>query len=125
MIWRGIRFSIVGAIAACVYFVLLYAMVEWLHVEVMVATAIGYLVTMLESYVLHHFWTFKSSQNHAQAFPKFIAMNAVGFILNWVIMYAAVVVMEFHYLLSQAMAIATIIAWNFLAGSLWVFKTAA
>lgn len=119
------RFGIVGTTAVAVYFGLLLGMVEWLQIPVMVATAIAYIVVTIENYVLHHLWTFKSTQRHTIAFPRFIISNVAGFIINWVIMYAGVQTLEMNYLLAQVAAMGVIIVWNLILGSNWIFTRPA
>ena len=122
LFWRAVRFSIVGTTAACVYFLLLFVMVEWLAIPVLVATAVAYPIVVIENYWLHHLWTFKSEEAHSLVFPRFLAQNVVGFIINWSVMYAAVHMLALNYLVGQVIALGAIVIWNFVSGSLWVFK---
>lgn len=119
------RFGIVGTTALVVYFGVLLGMVEWLQIPVMVATAIAYIFVTIENYVLHHLWTFKSTQRHTIAFPRFIASNVAGFMINWAIMYTGVQALEINYLLVQVAAVGAVIAWNLILGSSWIFTRRA
>jgi len=118
---RAVRFCIVGASAALLYFCLLAGMVELLGVPVLMATMIAYPIVTVENYLLNHSWTFKSTELHGAAFPKFIVSAAVGFFINWVIMSAGVKQLAINYLLVQAFSMAVILVWNLVAGSIWIF----
>ncbi|MDP6435717.1 MAG: GtrA family protein [Gammaproteobacteria bacterium] len=113
---------VVGTTATVVYFVLLLAMVEWLGVRVIIATAIAYVVVTIENYFLHHLWTFNSEQSHGVAFPKYVTSIIAGFFINWSIMYIGVEVFAKNYLIVQAVAVITIIFLNLIAGSRWIFN---
>jgi putative flippase GtrA len=120
-IFRALRFGIVGTITAGCYFLLMFILVDVLHVQVMLATAVVYIVVAIGNYLSHHKWTFKSTERHGVAFPRFIASGVIGFSLNWGVMYFGVQKMQIYYLLVQAVAIVAIVLWNFIVGSLWVF----
>jgi len=118
---RMIRFALVGLLATGAYYAILCILVELLAVGVLVATSLAFIVVTVENYFLHYHWTFRSKSPHARAFPAFLSMNVVGFGMNWAIMFAGTQLLNLNYLLVQAMAIAAIVAWNFIASSLWIF----
>jgi putative flippase GtrA len=119
--FRSLRFGIVGVLTSACSFALMYISVDLLGVPVMVATAVVYIIVALGNYLAHHKWTFKSTEPHGVAFPRFVASGVICFSLNWGIMYVGVKEMEENYLVVQAVAIVAIVIWNFTVGSLWVF----
>ncbi len=121
--YRYFKYGVVGTIAAVVYYVLLYAMVEFLGIPVLIATSIAFVFVVIENYVLHHTWTFESDQRHETAFPKFMLASTAGFFINWGIMYLGVEVLSIYYLLVQVIAIATVAVWNFILASSWIFPS--
>ena len=121
--YRYFRYGVVGTIAAVVYYVLLYTMVEFLGIPVLIATSIAFVFVVIENYVLHHTWTFESDQRHKTAFPKFMLASSIGFFINLGIMYLGVEVLSIYYLLVQAIAIAAVVLWNFILASSWIFPS--
>jgi putative flippase GtrA len=116
-----IRFALVGLLATAAYYAVLCILVEVLAFGVLLATSLAFIVVTVENYFLHYHWTFRSKSRHVQAFPSFLSMNVVGFGMNWAIMFAGTQVLNLNYLLVQAVAIAAIVTWNFIASSLWIF----
>jgi putative flippase GtrA len=118
---RVLRFVSVGLLATAAYYAILCVLVEVLAVGVLLATSVAFVVVTVENYFLHYHWTFRSKNRHARAFPAFLSMNVVGFGMNWATMFVGTQVLNLNYLLVQAVAIAAIVLWNFIASSLWIF----
>lgn len=121
---RLFRFGLVGALATGVYYGLLWLMVEVFSISVLMATSAAFIFVTIENYILHYTWTFRSTHAHAEAFPRFLVMNLVGFGINWLVMYGGAVVAGFNYLLVQALAIALVVAWNLALSHFWIFRKA-
>ena len=119
---RLIRFGTVGSLATVVYYGLLWVMVEIFSISILVASSAAFIFVTIENYILHYTWTFRSTNAHAEAFPRFLLMNMGGFAINWLVMFAGVVVAGFNYLWVQALAIAIVIAWNLALSHLWIFR---
>ena len=115
------RFSIVGILATLVYYVVLWTLVEKIGVPVMASTSIAFFIVVVENYLLHYWWTFRSDAPHATAFRRFALMNTVGFILNWSIMFFGVRHLPLSYLWIQAIAIVAVVVWNFVLSNCWIF----
>lgn len=122
LLGRVAKFGIVGVTGTGVYYLTLMAFVEWMGVGVMLATSICFLLVVLQNYILHHRWTFESDSPHRKALPQFFAMSAVGFAINWIVMYTGVRLLGFRYLLVQLVAIALVVAWNWSISHLLVFR---
>lgn len=118
---RLIKFGLVGILATFVYYLALWGMVEILNIPILWATSIAFALVTIENYLLHYKWTFRSSNAHTTAVPRFILMSAGGFIINFFIMFAGVKLLAFNYLLVQAVAIAMIVTWNFVLSHFWIF----
>jgi putative flippase GtrA len=119
---RLIRFGMVGVLATVVYYGLLWTMVEIFSISILVATSVAFIFVTIENYILHYTWTFQSTNAHAKAFPRFLLMNIGGFGINWLMMFAGVVVAGFNYLWVQALAIIIVVAWNLALSHFWIFR---
>lgn len=117
------RFAAVGLSATGAYYAILAGLVELAAAPVLLATSIAFVAVCLANYALHHFWTFRSGETHGAAFPRFVLMVALGFAINGCVMFAGVSLAGLNYLLVQAAAIATVVAWNYLLSFYWVFRT--
>lgn len=123
---RVLKFGIVGSFGALTYYALLWGMVELARFHVLLATSVAFALVVVETYVLHYHWTFRSDAAHSAVAPRFIFMTTTGFFLNLGIMYAGVTLAHVNYLIVQTLAIGVVVTWNFLVSWFWVFgKTAA
>lgn len=122
---RFARFGVVGVAGTIIFYAVLWMLVELLRVSILSATSIAFLIVCLQNYALHYVWTFDSTAAHVIALPRFLAMNLTGFGMNWAIMYAGVEKMALDYLLTQAVALFVVVAWNFIVSSYWIFRASA
>lgn len=109
---RAARYIAVGALGTGLYYLGLVLLVEVLHVGVMTATGIAFILVVLVNYVLQRMWTFRSRVAHARAFIPFLVMSAAGFGINSGVM-ALGIAAGVHYLLVQAVAIGVVVVWNY------------
>lgn len=118
---RLTRFAVVGTLGTLVYYAVLWPLVEVASVPVMMSTSIAFLMVVVQNYLLHYRWTFRSAVPHTIAFRRFFLMSLAGFWINWCIMFLGVHRFGFDYLWVQAMAIAVVVTWNFLLSTFWIF----
>lgn len=122
LIQRTLRFSVVGVTTAILYYGLLLAGVEYLHVSAVLVSAIAYPVVLAVNYLMHYRWTFATSSPHTIALKRYLLMTGCGFFINLSIMYVGVSVLQGNYLLVQTIAMAVVIVWNYGMSSVWVFR---
>jgi putative flippase GtrA len=139
-----LKFCIIGASS----FVIDTGLLAFLHykigLSVAVANTISFIVAVTNGFIWNSRWTFKERAGDAKKqYPKFLATNIIGWILNLTIMTVAIVVAmqsgvmivsiiasgqgksEFKpIVLFGAKVIATIfvMAWNFTAAKFFTFK---
>lgn len=119
LIDKFMAFSLVGAIGTLAHYSILYALVEFHAVDPVTATGWGALAGLFINYALNYSLTFKSQQPHAQTFPKFALIAALGLCLNQAMM--GLLTHHFYYLFAQLMTTAVVVAWNFCANNFWTF----
>lgn len=122
IIWRSFRFAVVGVATAALYYGLLYAGVEYLKLNAVLTSSVAYVIVIVANYLLHYSWTFAVSSPHTTALKRYLIMTTCGFFINGSIMYIGVSMLQFNYLLIQAVAMGVIIVWNYCLSSLWVFR---
>jgi putative flippase GtrA len=49
-------------------------------------------------------------------------MVACGFVINGLVMYLSIQVLDYHYLVAQAFASVAVVLWNYFVANFWVFK---
>lgn len=116
-----LRYAVVGALGTAIHFGVLVALVELTAVDSVLASAVGFLVTLIASYVLNHRWTFESRTPHGAAFRRYAAVSLLGLGLNSLIMYLAVHVFGLWYVVAQALVVTVVPAVNYLLNRSWTF----
>ena len=115
------RFAGVGIIGTAVHYLLLIIMVEVFNRDPVSGSAVGFLGGALVNYYLNRHYTFKSDARHMVAMPKFLAVAAIGMILNVTIMATLTSLLDFQYLIDQIFATTVVLLWNFIANKFWTF----
>ena len=115
-----IAFSVIGAIGTAGHFAVLIISVQILSTDPVTGSMAGFLVGAIINYLLNYHVTFKSGTRHLESFPKFFTIAIIGLVLNISIMY--VMTQWLHYLVSQAIATAIVLIWNFLCNRFWTFR---
>lgn len=118
-----LRFVIVGGVTAAIYFGVIFFLIGKLTVEAVTASSIAYIMAVALNYMLHYMWTFKSNEKHYGAFLRYLAMCAIGFLINFFVLYLGINTLENNYVIIQLVAIIGILLWNFLVSYLWVFNS--
>ncbi|MBY0563986.1 MAG: GtrA family protein [Hyphomonadaceae bacterium] len=116
-----VRFVAVGAVATAVHYAILIALVELAGMPPVFSTTAGYAAGTVVSYVLNRRFTFKSNAPHHASFPKFVALNAIGMLLNGAI-FAALISLGVWYVLAQVIATGLVLIWNFLGARFFAFR---
>jgi putative flippase GtrA len=120
--WRFCKFSLVGACATAIHYILLMAVVELAHLRVVFASTIGFVVAATVSYALNRRFTFESNAKHAVALPKFLTVAILGAAMNAAVVGWFEAHTSIHYLLAQVCATLAVLLWNFTVNALWTFR---
>ena len=116
------RYVVVGVIGTAIHFGILIALVELLGVEPVTASTIGFIVTLVVSYVLNHRWTFQTDRGHLSAMPRYILVSISGLLLNSGIMFVTVHILGLWYVLGQSLVVVVVPLTNFLFNYHWSFR---
>ena len=111
-----------GGVATAVHYAVLVALVELSGLPAAPAAALGTLCGACVSYLLNRRTTFRSSSaRHGHAVPRFTAIVLVGAFLNGVLVWLGVNLLDWHYLLAQALATVLVMGLTFRLNRLWTF----
>jgi len=117
-----LQFSIIGAWATGLHYLILFSLVEGYGVNAVLATSIGFALSSLFNYAANYRFTFKSQKKHTETYGKFMLVASVGFFLNGVVVTALLDIANIHYFLAQLFATATVLVWNFCGNYFWSFR---
>ena len=125
-----VKFAIVGGIGTIVNLaVLKLTLLLWgqfneatpFAVELL-ASGLAFAVAVVNNYLLNRWWTFRSSRTMSTEFLKFLVVSIAGLGLNELVFWVCRTRLDLEVLLSQLIAIACVLPFNFAVNKLWSFR---
>ena len=120
---RLLRYAVSGGASAATHFGV-GLLLTHAGVRPVVASAIGFVASILVSYGLQHAWVFRSSTGHAVAGTRFLTVTAAAFTLNTVVLWLGTEVLHAPFAVVQAVALVAIPVLNYTLNSRWTFAEA-
>ena len=122
-----IKFAFTGGVCFVIEYAALILLKELLHIPVVAATPIAFLISVVFNYLLCVKWVFDGAQEGSKkAQLGFLITSVMGLLLNWVIMWAltslfgedallfALFGIEIKvYMLNKVIATALVMVWNY------------
>lgn len=122
------KFVLTGGVCFLIEYAALILLKEWLHMPVVVATPIAFLISVVFNYLLCVKWVFSNAREGSRkAQLGFVITSGVGFFLNWALMWAlttlfgedAVLLTIFSfriktYHINKIIATILVMVWNYL-----------
>ena len=122
-----IRFAFTGGVCFLIEYAALVILKEWLHIPVVAATPIAFLVSVVFNYLLCVRWVFSGAQEGSKkAQLGFLITSVMGLVLNWAIMWAltalfgedALLLSVFGveikvYMVNKVIATGLVMVWNY------------
>ena len=125
LIIQLIKFGIVGVIATLIDLAVLMLLKEFMHIDVLVASAVAFSVSVIANYILSMLFVFKGSENSkAKEFIVFVALSIGGLLLNQFIMWLGTEIMTAYYLLAKVFALVFVPIYNFVTRKIFLEKKA-
>ena len=123
LIIQLIKFGIVGVIATVVDFGVLMFLKELMHIDVLVASAAAFSVSVIANYILSMLFVFKGSENgKLKEFIIFVALSIGGLLINQFIMWIGTEIMTAYYLWVKAFALVFVPIYNFITRKIFLEK---
>ena len=125
LIIQIIKFGIVGVIATVIDFGVLLFSKEILHLDVLVASAAAFCVSVIANYILSMLFVFKGSENgKLKEFAVFIALSIGGLLINQFIMWLGTEVLTIYYVVVKVFACVFVPVYNFITRKIFLEKKA-
>lgn len=123
LIIQLIKFGIVGVIATLIDLAVLMLLKEFMHVDVLVASAVAFSVSVIANYILSMLFVFKSRGNSkVKEFLVFVILSIGGLLLNQFIMWIGTEIMTAYYLWVKAFALVFVPIYNFITRKIFLEK---
>ncbi len=125
MLVQFIKFGLVGVLNTAIHYAVFYGLLNLAGIHYLVASTIGYLAGLTNSYLLNRSWTFKSRQdNRASEMAKFFLVNVFSLGANLVALKTGVSLMGLSPEIAQLFAIVFSLVVNFAGNRFWTFRDA-
>jgi putative flippase GtrA len=121
LFFKFMKYSFVGCLSTIVYFISVFVFVELFNEDPLIGSAIAFVIMTINSFLLNRKYTFDSDFSK-QKLIRFLIVSAIGFILNFLIMFIIVHVLSFHYSIGEFITILVIPLINFTLNNYWTFK---
>lgn len=116
-----IKFGIVGIIATSVDVGVLVLLKELLHVDVLLASAISFCVSVTVNYILSMSFVFKGKkQSKLREFVIFVFLSIGGLCLNQFILWIGVKFTSIYYLTVKLLAMVIVPIYNFITRKIFL-----
>jgi len=122
LIMQFITYAGVGSVGTLAHYLLLLLLVEGIGVSPYQGAIAGFLLGALVNYQLNHRFTFRSTQQHRDALPKFLFVVAIGVLFTGALMAWATERLNIHYLIAQLITTALLLIFTFAVNRLWTFR---
>ena len=123
LIIQLIKFGNVGVIATLIDLAVLMLLKEFMHVDVLVASAVAFSVSVIANYILSMLFVFESRGNSkVKEFLVFVVLSVGGLLLNQFIMWIGTKIMTVYYLWVKVFALVFVPIYNFITRKIFLEK---
>ena len=130
-----IKFILTGGVCFLIEYAALITLKEWLHLPVVAATPVAFLISVVFNYLLCVKWVFNSAKESSRkAQIGFAITSVMGLFLNWAIMWALTALVGEDallfalfgiqikvYMLNKIIATGLVMVWNYFTKR-WLLK---
>lgn len=111
---KFIKFGVVGLSGMVIDFGITWLCKERLKFNKFVANSCGFILAVINNYILNRIWTFQSQNPHWQEeLGKYVLISLIGLSLNNFLLFLFHSRMKVNFYLAKAIAIACVMVWNF------------
>ena len=125
LVVQFVKFGLVGVLNTALHFAVFYALYSLLGLYYLLASTIGYVVGLINSYILNRNWTFQSHDtDRRREFARFAWVNLFSLGGNLAALKALVVWGGLQPEVAQVLAILFSLVANFVGNRFWAFSSA-
>ena len=118
---KFVKFMIVGLSNTVITFFVYAITIKLIKLHYLLASTLGYVFGLINSYIWNLRWTFKSNHSN-RILIKFILVNFVALSVNLISMRVMVEKIEMNEFIAQIIAIGISLIVNFGGNNFWTFK---
>jgi putative flippase GtrA len=123
LLFKFIKFGIVGVSGTAIDFGVTYSFKEWLKTNKFLANSIGFSVAVTTNFIFNRYFTFQSQSPDVWGqYLKFCLIGVVGLAMNNAIIFLFDKKYNLGFYASKLAATLLVMLWNFGANFLFTFK---
>ncbi|MEY3243498.1 MAG: hypothetical protein RIR11_4937 [Bacteroidota bacterium] len=123
LIWKFLKFGVVGFSGVFVDFGITWLLKEKLRINPYAANSTGFIAAVFSNFILNRIWTFQNHDPHvALQFGKFAVIATVGLAMNNGIIYLLTERFKTNFYVAKLIATGVVMIWNFWANITFTFK---
>lgn len=119
------RYVFVGGIATIVDLGLLFLLTEYAHIYHLISAIISFIAGLTANFLLSKLLVFKANEARVNAVIEFFSyavIGAIGLGITELIMFLFTNCLDVHYMISKIIATVIVLAWNYIARKLIIYK---
>jgi len=118
-----IKYTLIASIGTTLDIITLTILVSLLHVEILLATTLAFIVGVIINFNLHKKFTFHDTSTHIKTqFTKFFTVSILNFIVTLISMTILIEYIHCWYLISKIITVTIVLLISFSINSIWTFK---
>lgn len=118
------RFGLVGGICFLIDYSILYICTDIFKIHYLISSVISFTISTIFNYILSIKWVFnlKENRNSKKDFVNFIVFSIIGLILNQIIMWFGVDILNIYYMITKIISTCIVMCFNFITRKIFLEK---
>lgn len=119
------RYVFVGGIATVVDWGILFLLTDFVRIHHLISAVIAFAGGLITNFFLSRLLVFKANEARVNAVMEFLSYTLIGIIglgITELILFLLTDCGQLHYMLSKVIATVIVLAWNYIARKLIVYK---
>ena len=122
LLYQIFKFTIVGVIATVIDFFFLILFKEVFHINTIIANTLSFTISVIYNYIASIIWVFDINKNKDGKlnFILFILFSVIGLILNNIILYLCIDLLNVYYVFGKVIATLIVMIFNFITRKMFL-----
>lgn len=122
LIAQFMKFGIVGVIAFVIDFGILWLLTSVFGVYYLISATISFTISVIFNYLasMRYVFTHREGMSRKKEFIIFVVLSVIGLIINNVLMWIGVSLLDIYYLIVKIFATAVVTVWNFITRKIFL-----
>ena len=128
LVQQILKFGVVGFLCFFIEYGLLILLRETLHMPVLVANCLAFIVSMIVNYILSIIFVFETdkNKNKIKEFIVFVTFSVGGLLINQIVLWAGTAVLDpfwsRSYIIVKPFATGVVMVYNFITRKIFIEK---